>query len=161
MISYIDREYTDSLIVRDMYASEQWDSLTDSQKEKYLNQSALLLDQSFIYAGKKYTHNQILEFPRFFCKDYTLNGEIPLEVKQAQIFILSYLLKTMDYEELRKAGQVGINRATDEINIEAQFGFFQIPVEAANLLFPFTRTGWIFQPIETFRGQYGIEEDIL
>jgi len=160
MLSYIDLEYTNYRIQRDMHAQEQWNAFSDSQKESYLNHSALLLDQACIFAGRKYSQNQIMEFPRYFEESFGLNGQIPRDIQQAQLFILSYLLKTIDYEELRKAGTIGITESSDELSLTSKHGFNQVPVEASLLLFPFSRLGWETSSRDNLRYQFGREEDL-
>jgi len=142
MLSYIDIEYATYHVDRNMYVAERWSTLSDSQKNRYLNHSALLVDEAYIYAGRKIDVAQIMEFPRFFEEGYILNGDIPLDIKVAQQLILSYILTLEDYEEVIKVAKLGVKDLSDKIGLKADQGFRQIPVEAAMLLFPYSRMGW-------------------
>jgi hypothetical protein len=155
--SYIDKEYANIRVQRDRASYDEWNSLTEDEKQLMLNESARVLDNLFKWAGDKSNKNQELEFPRIFNNTDSLilndfisqqsvyNNQIPDEIKKGQMQILIFMLRTIDFDNVKKAGDLGITHV-DGVGI-AKHGFNEMNKAIGLELMKFTKFYEAFNPL--------------
>lgn len=115
-VSFADT-YSDTYFSAADFAT--WDALTDAVKERFLNQSTLYIDITYIFNGTRATAAQALEFPRdnLYNVEEVAVEDIPIALKQAVCLIVKRYMNSVDMNpDLERGGAISRERV-DVIDI--------------------------------------------